>query len=90
VEAPNNIDKLRVYFGGVLQVKVRTGRQGAPLLCKVHDEPRQLLTGPEAVAFLEYLANNDLHDLWQKLPTPAETLRAQCEHALRIYQHQIR
>jgi hypothetical protein len=78
-------EKVRIYLGAVLKVKVRNGKEGAPVLAKVMEEPRQLLTGPEAVAFLEYLANNDLRSLWQKLPAPAENLRARCESALKSY-----
>lgn len=85
MEAPNSLDKLRIYFGATLKIKIRNGREGAPVLCKIHDEPRQLLTGQEAVAFLEYLASNDLRNLWHKLPEPADTLRARCDTALKTY-----
>ena len=85
MEVPK-LDKVRTYFGAVLNLKVRTGKEGAPVLYKVLEEPRQLLTGPEAVEFLEYLATHDLHDLWQRLPAPAETLRSRCESALKTYQ----
>jgi hypothetical protein len=85
MESPAIHERVKIYLGAVLKVKVRNGKEGAPVLAKVMEEPRQLLSGLEAVAFLEYLANNDLRDIWQKLSAPAETLRARCETALKTY-----
>jgi hypothetical protein len=80
------LSPVKIYFGAVLHVKVRNGKEGAPLLYKIEEEPRSNLSGPEAVAFLTYLANNDLRDLWHKLPAAEDTLRARCDAALKAYQ----
>jgi hypothetical protein len=79
------VEKVKIYFGGVLHLKIRSGREGAPVLSRVFEEQRQLITGSEAVEFLNYLAS-DPSDLWQRLHAPAETLRARCENALKSYQ----
>lgn len=89
MEAPIKREKLKIYFAGVLNLKVRDGNDGAPVLCRVFEEQRQLISGSEAEEFLQYLATGP-GDLWNRLKAPADTLQTRCANAWKVYQHQIR
>ena len=81
-------EQLKIFWGGAFTLKVRTGKEGAPVVCKVDERPQQLLIGPEALKFLEHLAT-DPSDLWRRLAAPDEAFRARCERALAAYQRLI-
>jgi len=89
VSAPIKREKLNIYFAGVLNLKVRDGNEGSPVLCRVFEEQRQLISGAEAEEFLRNLAAGPT-DLWQRLKAPADTLQARCSNAWKIYQYQLR